>query len=143
MSKDNIVSLLMPGGIEDSLTELLRNGARRLIQQAIEAELAEMLAKYEGQTDEQGRRAVVRNGYLPEREILTGVGPVTVKVRSRRMRLASPLTRCALRVAWRHCLVVPSAASAVLAGDVNYPRLKSGACPCTTQTGGPDAVPRL
>ena len=77
MSKDNIVSLLMPGGIEDSLTELLRNGARRLIQQAIEAELAEMLAKYEGQTDEQGRRAVVRNGYLPEREILTGVGPVT------------------------------------------------------------------
>jgi transposase-like protein len=36
-----------------------------------------MLAKYEGQTDEQGRRAVVRNGYLPEREILTGVGPVT------------------------------------------------------------------
>ena len=77
MSKDNIVSLLMPGGIEDSLTELLRNGARRLIQQAIEAELAEMLAKYEGQTDEQGRRAVVRNGYLTEREILTGVGPVT------------------------------------------------------------------
>jgi len=77
MSKDNIVSLLMPGGIEDSLTELLRNGARRLIQQAIEAELAEMRAKYEGQTDEQGRRAVVRNGYLPEREILTGVGPVT------------------------------------------------------------------
>ena len=72
-----IDTLLMPGGIEDSLTELLRNGARRLIQQAIEAELAEMLAKYEGQTDEQGRRAVVRNGYLPEREILTGVGPVT------------------------------------------------------------------
>ena len=77
MSKDNTVALSMPEGMEDPLTELLRNGARRLIQQAIEAELAEMLAKYEGQTDEQGRRAVVRNGYLPEREILTGVGPVT------------------------------------------------------------------
>ena len=108
MSKDNIVSLLMPGGIEDSLTELLRNGARRLIQQAIEAELAEMLAKYEGQTDEQGRRAVVRNGYLPEREILTGVGPVTVKVpkvRSRgkesvvfRSSLVPPYVRKARRV---------------------------------------------
>lgn len=108
MSKDNIVSLLMPGGIEDSLTELLRNGARRLIQQAIEAELAEMLAKYEGQTDEQGRRAVVRNGYLPEREILTGVGSVTVKVpkvRSRgkesvvfRSSLVPPYVRKARRV---------------------------------------------
>lgn len=47
MSKDNIVSLLMPGGIEDSLTELLRNGARRLIQQAIEAELATAFHRFE------------------------------------------------------------------------------------------------
>ncbi|BBD78357.1 transposase (plasmid) [Hydrogenophilus thermoluteolus] len=55
MGKDNTVALSMPEGMEDPLTELLRNGARRLIQQAIEAELAEMLAKYEGQADEQGR----------------------------------------------------------------------------------------
>jgi len=50
-------------GFEDPLTEPLRTGARRLIQQAIEAELAELLAQYERQVNEQGRRAVVRNGY--------------------------------------------------------------------------------
>ena len=108
MSKDNVVALQTPEGIDDPLTELLRTGARRLIQQAIEAELAELLAKYEGQQDYQGRRAVVRNGYLPEREVLTGVGPVTVKipkVRSRteesvvfRSSLAPPYVRKARRV---------------------------------------------
>ena len=73
MSKDNVVAFQSPEGIEDPLTELLRTGAKRLIQQAIEAELAELLAQYGEQVDDQGRRAVVRNGYLPEREILTGV----------------------------------------------------------------------
>jgi len=86
MSKDNVVALSSPDVVEDPLTELLRTGARRLIQQAIEAELAELLARYEGQADEQGRRVVVRNGYLPEREILTGVGPVAVKVPKVRSR---------------------------------------------------------
>jgi len=108
MSKDNVVALSSPEGIEDPLTELLRTGAKRLIHQAIEAELTEMLARYEGQVDEQGRRAVVRNGYLPEREILTGVGPVAVKVpkvRSRgeesvvfRSSLVPPYVRKARRV---------------------------------------------
>jgi len=108
MSKDNVVALSSPEGVEDPLTELLRTGAKRLIQQAIEAELAEMLARYEGQKDEKGRRAVVRNGYLPEREILTGVGPVPVKVpkvRSRgeetvvfRSSLVPPYVRKARRV---------------------------------------------
>ena len=66
MSKDNVVALSSPESVEDPLTELLRSGAKRLIQQAIEAELADLLAQYAGQLDEQGRRAVVRNGYLPE-----------------------------------------------------------------------------
>ncbi len=66
MSKDNVVAFQSPEGIEDPLTELLRTGAKRLIQQAIEAELAELLAQYGEQVDDQGRRAVVRNGYLPE-----------------------------------------------------------------------------
>ena len=73
MGKDSVVEFRAPEAIEDPLTELLRTGARQLIQQAIEAELAELLAQYEGAVDDQGRRAVVRNGYLPEREILTGV----------------------------------------------------------------------
>lgn len=86
MSQDNVVAFQSPEGIEDPLTELLRVGAKRLIQQAIEVELAERLAQYAGRVDERGRRALVRNGYLPEREILTGVGPVAVKVPKVRSR---------------------------------------------------------
>ena len=108
MRKDSVVEFRAPEVIEDPLTELLRTGARRLLQQAIEAEVAELLAQYEGEVDDQGRRLVVRNGYLPEREILTGVGPVAVKVpkvRSRgeesvvfRSSLVPPYVRKARRV---------------------------------------------
>jgi len=108
MSKDNVISFQLPEDIGDPLTELLRSGAKRLIQQAVEAELAELLALYDGQLDDHGRRSVVRNGYLPEREILTGVGPVPVqvpKVRSRgeepvvfRSSLVPPYVRKARRV---------------------------------------------
>jgi len=100
MSKDSVVAFRTPEANEDPLTELLRTGAKRLIQQAVEAELAELLAHYEGQVDEQGRRAVVRNGYLPEREILTGVGPVAVKVPKVRSRTDEP-------VVFRSSLVPP------------------------------------
>lgn len=64
----------------DPLTELLRNGARDLIKQAVEAELASMLSEYKDYTLSDGRQAVVRNGYLPERTIQTGIGDVSVKV---------------------------------------------------------------
>ena len=46
MSKDNVLAFQPPEGVEDQLTELLRTGAKRLIQQAIEADLAELLARY-------------------------------------------------------------------------------------------------
>jgi putative transposase len=64
----------------DPLTELLRQGAQRLLAQAIEAEIAVLLAQYADRHDAQGRQAVVRNGYLPEREVQTGLGAVRVKV---------------------------------------------------------------
>lgn len=64
----------------DGLSELLRRGAQRLIHEAVESELEAFLEQHRERRDERGRRAVVRNGYLPEREVLTGVGPVTVKV---------------------------------------------------------------
>jgi hypothetical protein len=60
------------------LEELVRRGARQLIQRAIEVEVEALLGQYETVTLLDGRRAVVRNGYLPEREILTGIGPVPV-----------------------------------------------------------------
>ena len=64
----------------DPLTELLRQGAQRLLAQAIEAEVAVLLVQYAHHHDAQGRQAIVRNGYLPEREVHTGVGAVRVKV---------------------------------------------------------------
>lgn len=65
--------------LDDPLTELLRQGARKLIEEALHAELELMLERVAHLRDEQGRRRVVRNGYLPEREVQTGIGPVTVK----------------------------------------------------------------
>lgn len=86
MSQDNVIAFNKPETIEDPLTELLRTGAQRLIQQAVEAELSELLSSYDGETDAVGRAAVVRNGYLPEREVMTGVGPIPVKVPKVRSR---------------------------------------------------------
>jgi putative transposase len=75
--------------LNDPLTELLRNGARDLIRQAVEAELAEMLSEYADLKLIDGRQAVVRNGYLPERTIQTGIGDVVVKVPKVRDRSGS------------------------------------------------------
>jgi transposase-like protein len=86
MGEDNASWLSAPGAISDSLTELLRQGARGLIEKAVEAELQLLLDQYDNVTDLGGRKLVVRNGYLPEREVLTALGPVPVrapKVRDR------------------------------------------------------------
>jgi transposase-like protein len=61
------------------LTSILRDGAQRLLSQAVEAEVAEWIETHRHSRDEQGHRQVVRNGYLPERTLVTGVGPVEVK----------------------------------------------------------------
>jgi putative transposase len=63
----------------DVLTELIRQGAKQLLSQAIEAEVAEWIESHKGHQDDQGRQQVVRNGFLPPRTILTGVGSVDVK----------------------------------------------------------------
>ncbi|EGV27648.1 transposase mutator type [Thiorhodococcus drewsii AZ1] len=73
----------------DPLHALLRKGARELIAQAVEAELASFLAGHADQRLEDGRRAVVRNGYLPERTVQTGLGDVAVKVPKVRDRSGS------------------------------------------------------
>ena len=76
----------------DVFTELLRTGARKLMAQALEAELAELLAAYAEQRDEQGRALVIRSGHHPERDIQTGIGPVTVQVPKVRSRQGEPVT---------------------------------------------------
>ncbi|MGA7178513.1 MAG: IS256 family transposase [Thiobacillaceae bacterium] len=72
-----------------NLDDLVRRGARQVLQQAIEAELAQLLEQYENVRTLHGRRAVVRNGYLPERDVLTGAGSLAVKVPKVRDRSGS------------------------------------------------------
>jgi putative transposase len=80
MKDDNVISLEKPVENEDSLTGMLRQGAQELISKAVQAELDVFLSQYEDLTDAEGRKSVVRNGYLPEREIMTGIGEVAIKV---------------------------------------------------------------
>ncbi|MBA4038475.1 MAG: IS256 family transposase [Bradyrhizobium sp.] len=61
------------------LDELVREGARRMLQTAIDAEVAAFVSAHDDRRDDAGRRLVVRNGSLPAREILTGAGPLTVQ----------------------------------------------------------------
>ena len=72
-----------------NLDELVRQGARQVIRQVIEAELMELLSSCANVTTLKGKRAVVRNGYLPEREILTAAGPIAVQVPKVRDRSGS------------------------------------------------------
>ena len=71
---DNVTKLIQPGSFADPLAEILRNGARVLLTQAVEAEVAEFLAKHAALKTEEGRQRVVRHGHLPEREVMTGIG---------------------------------------------------------------------
>ena len=80
MDEDNVVSLCRPDDRgEDSLTEVLRHGARTLLAQAIEAEIQTFLASHAELVDDAGRRRLGRNGFLPEREIQTGIGPIMAR----------------------------------------------------------------
>jgi len=82
VKEDSVVEYRNPGialPVADALTEVLRNGARELLQQAVEAEVAEFVRRHRELKDEHERQRVVRNGYRPERTIQTGIGEVTVK----------------------------------------------------------------
>lgn len=92
MKKSNVVEFAGPDAAADPLSELLRSGARQLIQQAVEAELQELLASVADRRQPDGRAEVVRNGYLPAREIQTGLGPVTVQIPKVRAKSGEPVT---------------------------------------------------
>jgi transposase-like protein len=76
---DTVVKLIQPGTFSDQLTDVLRNGARALLAQAVEAEVADFLGTHAELKTEDGHRRVVRHGHLPEREVMTGIGPVAVR----------------------------------------------------------------
>ena len=79
MLDDTVVALHQPGAVDDPLTNLLREGARQLLAQAIEAEVDDMLTAHDHLRTEDGRRRLVRHGHGPERQILTGIGLVPVR----------------------------------------------------------------
>jgi transposase-like protein len=92
MTKDNVLEFAGRDSISDPLTDLLRSGAQQLIQHAVEAELQELLNQHSERRTEDGNAVVVRNGHLPERELQTGLGPVTVKIPKVRSKTGEPVT---------------------------------------------------
>jgi putative transposase len=79
MSDSTVVSLRQPDTVDDPLTAVLRNGARRLLAQAIEAEADAFLAAMKSVQLPDGRDRLVRHGHGPERQVQTGIGPVAVQ----------------------------------------------------------------
>jgi putative transposase len=79
VSQDNVVKSAESSAIEDPLTEVLRSGARKLLADAIDAEVSDFLDRYSRFLTEEGQQRLVRHGHLPEREIMTGIGPVGVR----------------------------------------------------------------
>ena len=79
MSDSTVVSFRQPDTVDDPLTAVLRNGARRLLAQAIEAEADAFLAAMKDMRLLDGRDRLVRHGHGPERQVQTGIGPVAVK----------------------------------------------------------------
>lgn len=73
-----VLSFPGPDHGQSPLDQLVREGARKMLQAALENEVEAFLEQHAGRVDDQGRRQVVRNGHLPSREIVTGAGPLEV-----------------------------------------------------------------
>lgn len=79
MQEVTTASFAFPSASRDGLSEILRVGAQQMLLGAIEAEVAQWIEGRKHLKDERGRCQVVRNGYLPERSITTGIGPVKIR----------------------------------------------------------------
>ncbi len=77
------------------LDEIIHEGARRMLQAAIDAEVDAFIETHQHRRDEAGRRLVVKNGSLPTREILTGAG--AIKVKQGRVRDNAPIAEDRVR----------------------------------------------
>ena len=92
MDEANIIEFAGRETVLDPLTDLLRKGARELLQTAVESELEAFLAGFADSRTPEGRAAVVRNGHHPERAVQTGIGPVTVQIPKVRSKTGKPVT---------------------------------------------------
>ena len=82
MNKSNIISYENPSQniVSDTLTEFLKESAQKMLRVAINQEVEEFLSYHQPKTMSNGNQQFVRNGYLPERQIQTGIGNIKVKV---------------------------------------------------------------
>jgi putative transposase len=80
VKEDKVLSLEGPAEVDaqSPLEQLIAAGARQMLQAAIEQEVEEYLQAHRGRQSAEGRAIVVRNGHLPERQLITGVGPIPV-----------------------------------------------------------------
>ena len=88
MTNSNVITLNKPEQ-NDPLQEVLREGARKMLAAAIEAEVATFIEQHSALKTDENKAAVVRNGYLPERSIQTGLGDIEVQVPKVRDRSGS------------------------------------------------------
>jgi putative transposase len=93
MKEDKVIRLKNPGlalPVSDVLTDILREGAQKMLASAIEAEVAQFLARFNEEKLPDGRARMVRNGHLPERSLQTGLGSIDVampRVRDRKRKI--------------------------------------------------------
>ena len=92
MATDNIVEFGSRDENSDLLTELIRKSAQKMIAAAIEEEVEAYLAQNASRRTSGGQAGVVRNGYQPEREVQTGIGPVSVRIPKVRSKDGAPVT---------------------------------------------------
>ena len=92
MNENNVIDLEDRVKMSDPLTELLKSGAKNLIKQAVEVELRELLREHSNRLTIEGNAGVVRNGYQPERDLQTGIGPVPVRIPKVRAKTGEPVT---------------------------------------------------
>ena len=80
MKEDSsIIRLRQPGSVEDPLTEIAREGARRMLVTALEAEIEAFLEGFVEERLADGRQRVVRHGHGPERKVQTGIGALELR----------------------------------------------------------------
>lgn len=86
---ESVFKLATFGDARSTLDQIVRDGARRMLQAALEEEVDAFLNHYSTKVDDHGRRQVVRNGHLPSREVVTGAGPLEIS--QPRVRDKSPI----------------------------------------------------
>ena len=99
MVKHNVIQYENNASVSDALTDILQNGTRELISNAIELEMREFMSEHQS-INSDGKVNIIRNGYLPERAIQTGIGPVSVWVSKVLSKNGKPIT-------FRSTLVLP------------------------------------